>query len=552
MGHDGCDGDGHVVGLANVAAFLSHAMIASILDDSCDEINWEPIMPTGGGAMEFEDEEGGALDFEGVYPLSNACGQRGVSYAHSVFHANSCPEEHRCDADPGMIVTAASSSPSPPPPSPSSPPSYASDGDRRPPHRPPPLTCRPRTADEKITGYFDPRTGNVTNGWMTSGDVVPSSSGKTDVEGCCWWGRGALHTRGVCGLGRVNAFLGAGGGGGGGGDGGGSENLYPDVDFCKDPEKVCTDATRTMGMRWTVALFEWIDRVQSYDDVDTVDVDDYDDGGDGDGVVLGRRRWNYIDRLHSFAHTNDVIESVRSSFLVGTPPHFIDMVGGILEQGCPYPPCVEDDDDGSRPNRLRFRSERKRAFVDALGGVGLPIRGEAYRAMEAHFKGGEDGAIRRNFEEVLLRSSSSSMSSSSSSSSATAANSSSTRPSMRYSFEDFMEGLRKMSDVGYVDDEDDGDDVTPERRQYFYIGRQRRRRRGGGRDGGHRGAEEEAGGAGGGDGTSDRVVAGGDEGGPDESGLLNVAIFLSYAIEMSIHDDACDEHNTQRINGRQV
>ena len=160
------------------------------------------------------------------------------------------------------------------------------------------------------------------------------------------------------------------------------------MDFCKDPEKVCTDATRTMGMRWTVALFEWIDRVQSYDDVDTVDVDDYDDGGDGDGVVLGRRRWNYIDRLHSFAHTNDVIKSVQSSFLVGTPPHFIDMVGGILEQGCPYPPCVEDDDDGSRPNRLRFRSERKRAFVDALGGVGLPIRGEAYRAMEAHFKGG--------------------------------------------------------------------------------------------------------------------------------------------------------------------
>jgi len=185
---------------------------------------------------------------------------------------------------------------------------------------------------------------------------------------------------------------------------------------------VCTDATRTMGMRWTVALFEWIDRVQSYDDVD-------DGGGDGDGVVLGRRRWNYIDRLHSFAHTNDVIKSVQSSFLVGTPPHFIDMVGGILEQGCPYPPCVEqDDDDGSRPNRLRFRSERKRAFVDALGGVGLPIRGEAYRAMEAHFAGGEDGAIRRNFEEVLLRSSSSSMSSSSSStsmssSSATVANS---------------------------------------------------------------------------------------------------------------------------------
>ena len=33
-------------------------------------------------------------------------------------------------------------------------------------------------------------------------------------------------------------------------------------------------------------------------------------------------------------------------------------------------------------------------------------------------------------------------------------------------------------------------------------------------------------------------------------GLLNIALFLTYAIEMSILDDACDEHNTQLINGR--
>lgn len=28
--------------------------------------------------------------------------------------------------------------------------------------------------------------------------VLVLSSGRTDLEGCCWWGRGALLTRGVC------------------------------------------------------------------------------------------------------------------------------------------------------------------------------------------------------------------------------------------------------------------------------------------------------------------------------------------------------------------
>ena len=34
------------------------------------------------------------------------------------------------------------------------------------------------------------------------------------------------------------------------------------------------------------------------------------------------------------------------------------------------------------------------------------------------------------------------------------------------------------------------------------------------------------------------------------AGMLNIALFLSFAIEMAILDDACDEHNTQLINGR--
>ncbi len=97
-----------------------------------------------------------------------------------------------------------------------------------------------------------------------------------------------------------------------------------------------------------------------------------------------------------------------------------------------------------------------------------------------------------------------------------------------------MEGLRKMSDVGYQDDDDDSDT-----RHRFYIGQLQRRRR---REGG-RGVEEADDGA-------DDVVAGGAASEPDAAGLLNIALFLAYAIEMSILEDACDEHNTQRINGR--
>ena len=252
---------------------------------------------------------------------------------------------------------------------------------------------------------------------------------------------------------------------------------------------------------------------------------DVDVDGGAEGIVgLRRRHFNYLDELRIFANSRDVVDSVRLSLLGGGggEPHYIDMVGGILEQGCPYPPCPGLLD---RPNRLHMRNERKRAFLTALEGVGLPMRGEAYKAMEAHFL--DDAVVRRNFEEGLLTSSSSNSTSSSEED-----GSITMRPSYRYRIEDFMEGLRKMSDVGYQDD----DDVDTYHQ--FYIGQRQRRRREGVR------VVEEA------DGGVGDIVSDGVESGPDATGLLNVALFLTYAIEMSILEDACDEHNTQRINGR--
>lgn len=49
-----------ISGLANIALFLSQAVVQSIRDDACDEHNTHK--------------------FSGKYPVSNSCGQFGLSY----------------------------------------------------------------------------------------------------------------------------------------------------------------------------------------------------------------------------------------------------------------------------------------------------------------------------------------------------------------------------------------------------------------------------------------------------------------------------------------
>ena len=381
---------------------------------------------------------------KGYYPISNACGQWGFSYTTSPdpFTCPTGEEMYQCDVDPKMEITSVSRS--------------TFEGDA-----PPPLQCFPRTNGKTYTGHWDPDPYGDAPPLVVEeeGNVIPSKFGRTDVEGCCFWGRGALHTRGVCSLGKLNYFLGA------RATQEGRESRYPDIDFCTNPEAICSDATRTMELRWDVALFEWVERIQSYNN------DDLD--------------WNYIQELtkFTFSREGDMLSSVQFSLLQGEPSHFIDEVGGILEQGCPYPPC-----DLNRPNRLRAKSQRKQNFLTSLEGVGLPVKSELFRATEYHFS----DLIKDNFEEFLLLSKS-------------PKDNGKMYQSYRYHFHDFMESLRKMSDVGF-----DGN--------YFYIGQE---------------DEDLEGGA-----------------GPSNSGLLNIALFLSYSIEMSILDDACDEHNTQLVNGR--
>lgn len=207
--------------------------------------------------------------------------------------------------------------------------------------------------DETVTGHYDPmlasedRDGRLVN---EEGNVVPSEFGRADVEGCYWWGRGALGTRGTCNLGKLDYYLEA------RAAREGRDARYPDADFCANPEAICADETRTMtmGMRWDVALFEWAERVQSYSD----------DAG-----------WNYVEELARFATgEGDLVGGIRFSLGRGEPSHFVDQVGGVM---------------GKR---------RKENFIAAVEGVGLPVRSGPFRAMEEHFS----GDVRKNFEDVLL------------------------------------------------------------------------------------------------------------------------------------------------------
>ena len=34
-----------------------------------------------------------------------------------------------------------------------------------------------------------------------------NAAGRTDVEGCCWWGRGVIQTSGVCNFGKVSWMI---------------------------------------------------------------------------------------------------------------------------------------------------------------------------------------------------------------------------------------------------------------------------------------------------------------------------------------------------------
>jgi predicted chitinase len=287
---DGTDGDGadHTYGLVNLAAFLAQSMKETIKYDACDENSWDLVA--------------------GRYPASNACGQLGQSYQD--YKCSAAEAHMQCEVDPTLEITATTNAKW-----------YGAPG---------PMKCGPKTK-LPAPGYWDYRAecnkpwanppehcteyaGQKAGKWMT-GVSAANTAGRTDVEGCCYWGRGVIQTTGVCNFGKLNYHLGK------RAAREGRPSAYPDIDFCKEPDAICA-STQHPELKWIAGLFYWTESVQTYD-------------------VGG---WNYIAELRRFVNGGMRDEA------------FINAVSGIVNRGCHNPPCATGALDGGPERAGNFRT----------------------------------------------------------------------------------------------------------------------------------------------------------------------------------------------------
>ena len=250
-------------------------MKETIKYDACDENSWDLV--------------------GGKYPLSNACGQLGQSYQD--YHCSEEEKHMECPVDPNMSITAVTHAKW-----------YGA---------PAPLYCGPKTDEQPHSGFWDygyecnkgwanpPETCDVYEGQKAGqfdqSRPYASTGDRTDVEGCCWWGRGVIQTSGVCNFGKLNYYLGA------RAAQDGRPSKYPSIDFCKDPEQICS-SSEYKELKWVAGMFYWMESVQPYNE-----------GG-----------WKYTDELQKFVEGG----------MQGT--NFIDAVSGIVNRGCHNPVSLID------------------------------------------------------------------------------------------------------------------------------------------------------------------------------------------------------------------
>jgi len=174
---------------------------------------------------------------------------------------------------------------------------------------PPPLQCGPKESEDDYTGYWDVRDGVLYENYPFA-----NRAGRIHNEGCCWWGRGILMTRGTCNFGKLNYYL---------GKSAASQGFlnWFDVDFCVYPEIVCDGAKE---LRWVAGYFEWMDRVQDY--------------------VNMTSGWGYMHELEAFVERN-----------FDNHTGFIDMVGHALPYGCTEEKCEAMEAKVTQERRDNFQ-----------------------------------------------------------------------------------------------------------------------------------------------------------------------------------------------------
>ena len=190
---DESSANGWKYGMVSVAAFLAQTMKETIKYDACDENNWDATTN---------------------YPASNACGQLGQSYQD--YNCAAGEEHMACEVDPDMMIRANTHANW-----------YGA---------PPAFFCAPKyllqksprwsysgawcapnvprdvdmtmdeylqyiVSDDTCRDYKGQKDGEFTFagcGAEGCGNAPAPLFGKpdprTDVEGCCWWGRGVIQT----------------------------------------------------------------------------------------------------------------------------------------------------------------------------------------------------------------------------------------------------------------------------------------------------------------------------------------------------------------------
>jgi hypothetical protein len=277
---DASNVNGAAVGLINVAVFLSQALADSLSTGSCDEVNND--------------------SYNGYLPVSNSCGQWGMSYQD--MHCEISESHIECPLDLGMQISANPN-----------------------PQGITPLFCA-STEVYPFTGV-----ANYGNGLESVDGPVQNREGRTDVNNCCWWGRGSVQTRGVCQYGKLNYYLGA------RAAAEGRPALFPDINFCATPQQICSKDPKNGDVEWISGLFRWIDSVQSYD----------------------HPEFNYIQQLNQF-----VMGGMSDGY-------FIHAVSGIITQGCHNPPC---ESALGTAVEMKDAGERWANFQQVAQTLGLPVK----------------------------------------------------------------------------------------------------------------------------------------------------------------------------------
>jgi len=321
-------------GLVNLAAFLGESMKETIMYNACDENNWSnpDVVKTFGGTP---------------YTAAYACGQGKQSYQdYKCTKADDkiAGGKMACDLDNSMVMHAHTHAEW-----------YGA---------PPALFCAPKSIIPKapkwnwggpwcppngsyghkipfpedmtrynLTAYFKyvnksgscrDYKGIKAGGWnYCGGEGCPScpapvfnKTGRTDVEGCCWWGRGVIQTTGICNFGKLNYYMGA------RGQREGRDVIYPKIDFCKNPESIC-EPDSPKELKWIAGFFYWLNDVQSYVDKDG---------------------WVYMQKLKNWTDAGMNLEDKS----------YINACSGIVNRGCYNPPCGGNPMEGGAARAANF------------------------------------------------------------------------------------------------------------------------------------------------------------------------------------------------------